>query len=764
MALSLVVLADNFTGACGTGLQFATHGLQTMACETDRMDRLDLGSLDVLVCDTETRNATRAEASGYLTEACGLIRHREIPIVYKKVDSALRGHLAVEIHTLMNELDFGLAILAPAFPAAGRVTVGGYHLVHGIPVDKTEVGHDPGAPVRGSYLPHLLEGQPDLSIRLLPLKDVAQGPDHVHALIESHRGTGRTLIVADAAADSDLATVAEAASRVDRAPLLCGSEGLANHVPGVFDLDAIPSEPSEDEPGSSLVIIGTNESVTREQVVALKSELRTHEWEVHADHFAFAWERPHVPSVVGEISDHLEQGHSAVLSLVGLHAGLQRADAEQAISVLGEMGRRILLRCQPAGLIVSGGWTTIETLRAIDADGFRIEGSVDVGTPACRVSGGLCDGLRVITKGGALGQRDTLTRAVRYLERPRANPDQLPLLAITMGDVCGVGPEIIAKAFALDDLYRLCRPLVIGDVTALTDACRIVDATLQIRTVEGPEDARFKSGTVDVMNPIALGFDTWEKGVVSPAAGRAAAEWVVEAVALAMAERIDGIVTAPLNKDAMNQAGYAYPGHTELLAERAGGHDVRLMLASERMNVAHVTGHIPLHEVSERLTQKRVYDTIALTHDALVRMGKPSPKLVVTGLNPHAGENGLFGQEDDLVIRPAIEAGREQGWEIDGPLPADATFFKAYDGLYDGVVTMYHDQGHVPMKLVAFDTAVNVTLGLPIVRTSVDHGTAFDIAGTGQAREGNLIHAVRVGARLAHGRQAARGAGSGSEQ
>ena len=179
------------------------------------------------------------------------------------------------------------------------------------------------------------------------------------------------------------------------------------------------------------------------------------------------------------------------------------------------------------------------------------------------------------------------------------------------------------------------------------------------------------------------------------------------------------------------------------------------------MSVAHVTGHIAIHEVPERLTQKRVYDTIALTRDALVRMGKPEPKLAVTGLNPHAGENGLFGEEDELVIKPAVQQAKANGWMIDGPLPADTTYFKAYDGEYDGVVAMYHDQGHAPMKLVAFDTAVNVTLGLPIVRTSVDHGTAFDIAGTGKAKEGNLIHAVRVGAKLASGRKTRQQRGEG---
>jgi len=743
MPLSLLILADDFTGACDTGLQFAQNGLHTVACETDRFTDLDLTSVDVLVCDTETRNASRSEARGYVTEACGLIRSIEAPVVYKKVDSALRGHLAAEIHAIMSEMDFDLGILAPAFPLAGRITVGGYHLVHGVPVDRTEVGHDAGAPVRGSYLPHLLDGQHGMNIRLLQLEDVAQGADHVCAIIESLQEAGRTLIVADAASVDDLAVIAEAASRIERSPLLCGSAGLAAQIPKAYGLIGKVSQKDRAAPGASLTVIGTNESVTRGQITNLRRERGTHEWEVHADHAAFGWERPHIPSVVREIADHLESGKSAVLSLVGLHAGMQQSDAAQAMVILGEMAKRTIARFRPAGLILSGGWTTIETLRAMDAKGVRIREAIDVGTPVCDVIGGLYEGLRIVTKRGALGGDDTLVKAVDYFETEDMDPGELPVLGITMGDVCGVGPEIIAKAFDLDDLYQLCRPLVIGDVYALENACETCSVSLKIRKIDSPVDANFEPGTIDVINPLTLDPDAWEKGHVSSDAGRAAAEWVIEAVRLAVADEIDGIVTAPLNKEAMNLAGYKYPGHTELLAEQAGGHDVRLMLASPRMSVAHVTGHIALHEVSERLTQKRVYDTIAMTHDALVRMGKPTPRLAVTGLNPHAGENGLFGEEDDLVIRPAVEQGRERGWEIDGPLPADATYFKAYDGQYDGVIAMYHDQGLPVIKHHGFGDVVNVTLGLPIVRTSVDHGTALDLAGTGTAQVSSLKAAIR---------------------
>jgi len=711
-----------------------------------------------LVCDTETRNANRAEARRFVTEACGHLRHLDFRAVYKKVDSALRGRLGTEIHTTMVELDLDLAILAPAFPEAGRVTVGGYHLVHGIPVDRTEVGRDPGAPVRGSYLPHLLDGHPDLRVCLLPLEDVNKGADHVLTLLHSYRGVGRTLVVADAASQEDLQTVARAASLIDPIPLLCGLAGLASAVSETLGLSADAPAQTASETGPTLFVVGTHESVTRDQVSLLKRSERVSEWEVHADHAAFAWERPHVPTVIGEISDTLERERHAILSLVGLHAGMHREDADLAMQVLGEMGQRIVGRVRPSRVVVSGGWTAVKLLRALEVDGVRIRQQIDVGTPLCEAVGGHYEGTEIVIKGGALGHPDTLLKAI-----PRVSNDagERPILAITMGDVCGVGPEIIAKGLARPDIYDLCRPIVIGDTHALQESCQIVGVSFTVAEIASVDEASFRQGTVEVMSPIALEPASWEKGKVSPAAGKAAAEWVIEAVSLAMDDRIDGIVTAPLNKEAMNDAGYVYPGHTELLAEHSGGHEVRLMLASEKMSVAHVTGHIAIHEVPERLTQKRVYDTIALTRDALVRMGKPEPKLAVTGLNPHAGENGLFGEEDELVIKPAVQQAKANGWMIDGPLPADTTYFKAYDGEYDGVVAMYHDQGHAPMKLVAFDTAVNVTLGLPIVRTSVDHGTAFDIAGTGKAKEGNLIHAVRVGAKLASGRKTRQQRGEG---
>ncbi|MDE2888727.1 MAG: 4-hydroxythreonine-4-phosphate dehydrogenase PdxA [Gemmatimonadota bacterium] len=324
-----------------------------------------------------------------------------------------------------------------------------------------------------------------------------------------------------------------------------------------------------------------------------------------------------------------------------------------------------------------------------------------------------------------------------------------PLLGITMGDVCGIGPEVIVKALSHQDVYAFCRPLVIGDADVLAANLAHASQQLEVRCLDGPEAGEYRFGRIDLWAPVDLDLARIEIGCVCPEAGRAAVEWVVRAAELASAGRIDGIATAPLNKEAMKRAGFPYAGHTELLADRLGVTDVRLMLASDRLNVAHVTGHVPLQQVPERLTESLVLGTIRLLNDALADMGRPHPRIAVCGLNPHAGEAGILGREDADLIRPAVQEANAEGMRVTGPLPADTVFLKAYNGGFDGAVAMYHDQGHAPVKLVAFHDAVNVTLGLPVVRVSVDHGTAFDIAGKGVANEANMLSALRLGARLA---------------
>jgi len=322
-------------------------------------------------------------------------------------------------------------------------------------------------------------------------------------------------------------------------------------------------------------------------------------------------------------------------------------------------------------------------------------------------------------------------------------------IGITMGDPAGVGPEVVMKALAHPAPYENARPLVIGDARRLERAAAITGLKLAVRALREPEDARFERGTVDCID-LALVPTDLPFGELSPIAGEAAYRYIERAVKLVEEQRIDAICTAPLNKEALNAAGHRYPGHTELLAELTGTREVSLMLLAPKLRVIHVTTHIGLLDAVEKIDAGLVERTIQRGRDLLVRAGFTNPRIAVCGINPHAGEGGLFGRgEEETKIVPAIAACRARGWRVEGPLPADTLFFRAMRDDFDLIVAMYHDQGHGPVKAVAFDLGVNVTAGLPVVRTSVDHGTAFDIAGTGKADERSMLEALRYAALLA---------------
>ena len=327
---------------------------------------------------------------------------------------------------------------------------------------------------------------------------------------------------------------------------------------------------------------------------------------------------------------------------------------------------------------------------------------------------------------------------------------KLPLIAITMGDGAGIGPEIVVKALARQDSLHICRPVVIGDAKRLDEAARISGQRISIRTIAAPKEASPSPSTetIDCID-LALLPDSLPFGQLSAAAGNAAFRYLERAVALAAAGDIDAICTAPINKAALHLAGHRYPGHTEILAELTGTPEVSMMLATPSLRVIHCTTHIGLLDAIDRIEPSLVQRTIRRGHEALVRWGIPAPRIAVCGINPHAGENGLFGRgEEETKVAPGIAAAKAGGIDAVGPLPADTLFFRAVRGDFDLVVAMYHDQGHCAVKVLGLDAGVNITLGLPVVRTSVDHGTAFDIAGTGQADERSLLEALRQAAAL----------------
>jgi len=326
-----------------------------------------------------------------------------------------------------------------------------------------------------------------------------------------------------------------------------------------------------------------------------------------------------------------------------------------------------------------------------------------------------------------------------------------PKIAITMGDAAGVGPEIIVKSLAHAEVYERCRPLVIGDAGRLRAAGRIAGVELPVRSLAPGEIAQagYRAGTLDCIDLHLIPADlAW--GKLSPLAGDAAFQFVKTATELAMAGQVDAICTAPLNKEALHAGGHHYPGHTELLAELTGTPEVSMMLTAPNLRVIHVTTHIGLIDAIGRIEPGLVERTIGRGREVLVRAGLSRQKIGVCGINPHAGEHGLFGHgEEETKIVPAVEACRARGWDVEGPLPADTLFFRAARRDFDMVVAMYHDQGHGPVKVLGLETGVNITVGLPVIRTSVDHGTAFDIAGTGKADERSLLEALRQAIELA---------------
>ena len=307
-----------------------------------------------------------------------------------------------------------------------------------------------------------------------------------------------------------------------------------------------------------------------------------------------------------------------------------------------------------------------------------------------------------------------------------------------MGDAAGVGPEVVLKALKHLDVYAFCRPLVIGDRARLEMVGEIVGVSVS------DEELPFECLDLGLV-PADLPF-----GKVSAAAGEAAYRYIERAVQLALAGELDAICTAPINKEALNAAGHHFPGHTELLAALTGTPEVSLMLFSPKLRVIHVTAHMGLLDSIERIDAGLVERTIARGRELMIRAGIKDPRIGVCGINPHAGEGGLFGRgEEEIKIAPAVAVARTRGWNVEGPYPADALLYRAARGDFDLVVAMYHDQGHGPVKAMGLEHGVNVTAGLPIVRTSVDHGTAFDIAGTGKADERSMLEALRYAAELA---------------
>jgi len=322
-----------------------------------------------------------------------------------------------------------------------------------------------------------------------------------------------------------------------------------------------------------------------------------------------------------------------------------------------------------------------------------------------------------------------------------------PVIGISMGDPAGIGPEILVKALDNSKIHSVCRPIVIGDTTILKKAMQFLSTPLTIIPVDHPADAIDDPKTISIINISSLTEDVTCLSSPTIDTGKAMENYIIQGVDLARNNEIDGLVTCPITKTGLKIAGSKFHGHTELIAEKTGAKNFAMMLAGKQLKVVLVSIHIPICQVAKTLSIQNISQTILLTRNSLVqRFGIPFPRIAVAGLNPHAGEESMFGNEEEKIIAPAVDLAVKQGLHIDGPLPPDTVFFHAVNGKYDAVICMYHDQGLIPFKLVHFKDGVNTTLGLPIIRTSVDHGTAYDIAWQGRADPTSLMEAIYMAA------------------
>lgn len=333
-------------------------------------------------------------------------------------------------------------------------------------------------------------------------------------------------------------------------------------------------------------------------------------------------------------------------------------------------------------------------------------------------------------------------------------------IAITMGDPAGIGPEVVVKALANKGIYEKCIPIVIGDYEALQDAIRFSELDLTLLEIKAPEDAQGRHGVIEFVNLNYLKPGSWNYKENSALCGEASFQYVIKGIAYAKEKSVSAVITAPISKESINMAGHSYSGHTEIFAEYTNTKDYAMLLASDNLRVIHVTTHCALIEACRLIRKERVLKVIRLADKACKMLGIEEPKIGVAGLNPHCSENGLFGTEEASEIIPAIHEAQSEGIDVKGPESPDTVFVKCKSGIYDVVVAMYHDQGHIPLKLNSFQwdamenkyssvKGINTTIGLPIIRVSVDHGTAFGKAGEGRANADSMIEAIEVGLTMA---------------
>ncbi|MGP4043948.1 4-hydroxythreonine-4-phosphate dehydrogenase PdxA [Streptomyces sp. 2A115] len=753
VARRVLALADDLSGAAETAVALGVPG------------RIVLGpaSLDphangeAVVVDLDCRSLPAADAARRVREAL-----RALPsdvLVLKKADSLLRGNLAAETAACAEGAEG--VVVATALPALGRTVRGGVVHLDGVPLHTTDAWRaESTAPP-----PSVSAALGNARTTLVPLEAVRGGalPSVLRAAVSAGH-----LPVCDTETDSDLDLIAEAALACGPGVRLTGTGGLAAAVGRLLrrtDGASAATAAGQAAPAAAggrrqrplLVVVGTADPSAPAQIAQLTERGARHV-SVNPDVVdSGAMNSGVLPPPGGPHSFDTMSGGVTVLS-IDSGPGIRPGSARRLVSALARLAAD---RAGDADLVLTGGETARRVLDALGVPHLAPLGQIHHGAVHALTP----DGRHVVTRPGSFGDTDSLLRIATALRPvlPHLPPQgdlpvnaiptadhhrSLPLIAVTMGDGAGIGPEVIVPALLHPDTLARCRPVVIGDAGRLRQAAAILGVACDIVAVTAPGEAEFPPGRVNVVDLDLLPADLpW--GELSAVAGEAAYQYVRVAADLALKGAVHGICTAPLNKEALHSAGHLYPGHTELLAHLTGVDEVSMMLSTPRVKVIHVTTHIGLIDAVQRIEPGLVERTVRRGHNAMVRAGVAKPVIGVCGINPHAGENGLFGYgEEEEKIVPALDVLRTDGIDARGPLPADTAFFLAGRGDYDLIVAMYHDQGHGPVKVLGIEAGVNLTVGLPVIRTSVDHGTAFDIAGKGVAEAGSMVEAVRQAAEM----------------
>ena len=763
--LRLLIIGDDLSGTADcavTGARLGLCSVVTLDAHVHSAAVMPEASItpdviDVLAVDADSRRLDATSAAHRNADVWREFGNAETKL-YKKIDSTLRGNFAAEVAALVPLA--GMAIVAPAFPAAGRTTRDARQWLNGVAVEDTEVWRNEGIGGEAN-LSAMLE-QYGVRTAALTLTEVRAGNAVLTDRLDTLRHAGIQAVVCDSETDDDLQRVARASAQL-RGVFWVGSAGLARDLMSALNpADATPLAARTHHTPSQpvLTVVGSMSSVSHAQVERLKTEAGSTLVSFEVDTRTLLAEpltQAHA-SLTGKVSEALQQGCHVAVSL-------SQADRSSVADGL-LFCQRLAALLAPAlpfagGVIATGGETARALLSAAGISQLRIVEEIESGVPLLHADH---NGRRlfVVTKAGGFGHPDTLHLAWRKLAgvhriaRPYEAPIKglttmtyRPVIGITMGDAAGVGPEIVMKALAHASVYEQCRPLVIGDAARLRDAGKRASVELEVRSISSPADAGFECGVVDCIDLGLIPADL-PYGKLSAVAGDAAYQYIARTVKLTSAGELDAICTAPLNKEALHAGGHIFPGHTEMLAHLTGIDEVSMMLVAPKLRVIHVTTHIGLLDAIRRIEPGLVQRTIERAHETLVRAGIDNPRIGVCGINPHAGENGLFGYgEEEEKIIPAVQVLQARGWDVEGPLPADTLFFRAGRGDFDVVVAMYHDQGHGPVKVMGLEAGVNVTVGLPVIRTSVDHGTAFDIAGKGIADERSMLEALKQALDLA---------------